>query len=125
MRDAVPQRDMSRNWLVLKTIAVGVGLLVAYGVGFVCGGLSGEIRTQRRGWIEQRDAVVPVLASDPAFRDVRVVTYDDGGWILLEGKVPTEHDKFRLMEAVSQAIGRRRAENAVDGVQVKTPLPPR
>jgi hypothetical protein len=124
--DAVSQRDMSRDWRVLKTIAVGVGLLVAYGVGFLCGGLSGEIRTQRRGWAEQRDAVAPILASDPAFSGVRVTTYDDGGWILLEGEVPTEGDKWRLMEAVSQAIGRRRAENAVeDRVQVKAPFPPR
>lgn len=114
-------RDMSRDWLVLKTMAVGVGLLVAYGVGFLCGGLSEEIRTQRRLLAEQRDAVTPILASDRAFSGVRVAPYDDGGWILLEGEIPTEHDKFRLMEAVAQAVGRRRAENAVPGVQVKLP----
>jgi hypothetical protein len=102
-----------------------VALLVAYGVGFLCGGLSEEIRTQRRQLAEQRDAVAPVLAGDSAFSGVRVAPYDDGGWILLEGEVPTEHDKFRLMEAVAQAIGRRRAENAVPGVQVKPPPPAR
>jgi|SRR6476620_10881425 hypothetical protein len=118
-------RDMSRDWLVLKTVAVGVALLVAYGAGFLCGGVSGEIRAQRRQWAEQRDAIAPILAGDPAFSGVRVVSYDDGGWILLEGEVPTGHDKVRLMQAVTQAIGRRHAENAVDGVQVKaSPSPP-
>jgi hypothetical protein len=121
----MPQRDTSRDWLVLKTIAVGVALLVAYGVGFFCGGLSGEIRTQRHQWDDQRDAVAPVLAGDPAFAGVRVCPYHDGGWILLEGEVPTEHDKFRLMQAVTVAVGRRKAENAVPGVRVKESPPPR
>src|SRR5688572_30458721 len=102
----MPQR--SGDWVVLKTIAVGLALVFVFGAGFCCGGLSGEIRAQRRDWDQQRDAVAPVLASDPAFSGVRVCTYDDGGWILLEGAVPTDHDKFRLMEAVTQAIGRRR-----------------
>ena len=112
------------DWLVLKTIAIGVALLAVYAVGFCCGGLSSAQRTRSQQLEEQRDAVAPVLASDPAFSGVRVRPYDDGGWILLEGEVPTDQDKFRLMQAISEAIGRRKAENAVPGVKVKTPSPP-
>ena len=83
----------SGDRLVIKVVAVGIGFLVAFGAGLVCGGLGGEIRSERRHLAEQRDAVLPVLASDPAFADVRVSPDDDGGWILLEGEVATLHRK--------------------------------
>jgi hypothetical protein len=68
------------------------------------------VETSRQKLYEdERDAVAPAIANDPAFKDVHVSQYTGGG-VAITGYVPTEADKKRLHEMVARAISERRAE---------------
>jgi hypothetical protein len=61
---------------------------------------------------DERDAVAPVLARDPAFKDVHIGELSVGG-IWMTGSVPTTADKNRLKELVMRALGEPRATELV------------
>ena len=88
-------------------------------IGFIVGVLNGEVGAYRRNCDEQRLELIPILQSDPAFIEVTVAEECDGGWVFLVGSVPTQPDRWRLQYAVTNVIGKRRAEHAVASVQVK------
>ena len=75
------------NLLVPKLIALVLLLALACGVGYVVGRIHGELAAQHRLWEQQKEAVWPILTRDPAFANVEILPYDDGGWILLGGDV--------------------------------------
>jgi hypothetical protein len=116
------QQRGNGNLLVLKCMVVVLGLTFACGISYVAGRISGEVGAQHQQWEQQKQAVAPILAQDPAFANVEILPYHDGGWILLGGDVQTDFDKARLMREVTQAIGQKKAENAVPGVMVREPL---
>ena len=94
-----------------------MALLAAFAAGIVVGGLAGhvlgeiatETRFERARIEEERKAVAPAIAEDPAFKNV-TIGEDSGGSIWLIGTVPTTADKKRLKELVTRAIGRQRAK---------------
>src|SRR5262249_23607079 len=117
------QHRANGSLLVPKLMALVLGLAFACGIGYLAGRLRGELGAQNRYWEEQKQAVAPILTREPAFANVKILPYDDGGWILLGGDVKADFDKARLMREVTQAIGQKKAENAVPGVMVREPLP--
>jgi hypothetical protein len=59
----------------------------------------------------ERDAVAPVIAKDPAFKDVHVSEDSDPtGGAYISGYVPTTADKKRLKDLVIRALGERHGE---------------
>ena len=105
------------RWLLLVT-----GLLLSFGFclssGVIVGLLGGERGAYHRRYLQERAAVEPALAGDPAFAEVQVGERSDGGVYLL-GEVPTPADMERLGAVVTHAIGERRAKVAMCGVGVK------
>jgi hypothetical protein len=92
------------------------GLIAAFVAGAVVGSCVSNILTRiavqqlarQKQYENERDAVAPTIAKDPAFRDVHV--YEDSeGFAWVAGKVPTAADKKRLQDVVTRAIGERRA----------------
>jgi hypothetical protein len=98
-----------------------VGITAGFIIGFVCGSIVGGVQSQRDYWKRDCKLVQPVLDREPAYANVQIASYHDDGWLILEGEVPTEHDKWRLMQDVIKAIGTEKAENAVPGVRIKNP----
>jgi hypothetical protein len=96
------------------------GQIAILAVGFIMGcivGLSidgiGQLTSRRRAqFVEERDAVAPAIAKDPAFKDVHI-DEDSEGFAQVAGKVPTADDKDRLQEAITRALGQRHAERSL------------
>lgn len=80
--------------------------------------LGGEGRAYQRRYLEEREALTPVLAGDPAFAAVEIHKYSAGG-VYLTGDVPNAADLGRLRSNVEQAIGARRANAALSSVAVR------
>lgn len=73
---------------------------VAYGVGFLqCGAHMDRERTA-----EERELLAPILAADPAFKNVTLEKMSSGG-VNLQGEVPTTADRERLEKLVAARIG--------------------
>ena len=91
-------------------LAAGVTLALGFCLcsGLVAGLLGGERGAYHRRFQEERDAIVPLLAGDPAFAGVELHDYSAGGMYLL-GEVPTAEDLGRLRAVVVRAVGERRA----------------
>jgi hypothetical protein len=111
----MPQRDGDR--LVLKTIVVGLALMLAAGCGFVCGGFRTEVKAYHSLFLREERAIREVLGSDPAFNRVEVWESKDGE-AHLRGEVETEADMERLRVAMLKAFGESRG---LGGVQVRKP----
>ena len=57
-------------------------------------------------YVAERDAVAPVVANDPAFKDVHITEDSEPpGGAYISGWVPTTADKKRLKELVIRALG--------------------
>ena len=74
-------------------------------------------RYHRRRYLEEREALAPILAGDPAFAGVEVHEKSDGG-VFLTGAVPTPEDRERLRASVARALGEKRSKEAV-GTEVR------
>jgi hypothetical protein len=104
------------------------GLAVAFLVGSVVGGCLSNVLTtfsvqgafRHRQYEEERDAVVPAIAKDPAFKAVDVSEESSGG-VYISGYVRTDADKKRLQAIVTRAIGEQRAARVM-GISVG-PIP--
>lgn len=99
-------------------------LLVLMGIcatgAFVVGALMGEDGAYRRECGEQGRLIRPVIAADPAFKDVAIdECCCDAGWVILTGQVESQTDLTRLEERIIRVIGERRGKQAVSCVQVK------
>lgn len=85
--------------------------------GVIVGLLGGEQGAYHRRFLEEREALAPVLADNPAFAAVEIREKSDGG-AYLSGEVPTAENLARLRSRVEQAIGERRGKDAMAGVGV-------
>ncbi len=83
--------------LLLSHFCIG-GL--AWGLGFLQGGA----QIDRARTAEERELLAPVLAADPAFKDVTLEKNSSGG-VYLSGSVPTAADSDRLRALVVKQIG--------------------
>jgi hypothetical protein len=116
--DPPPPREGCANWLLWGFGCVLL-LTLGFGPGFLVGAICGELGAYHRRYIEERDALAPVLAGDPAFAGVKVLEKSDGG-VFLIGEVATPEDLGRLRAAVARALGENRSKEAV-GTEVRKP----
>ena len=91
--------------LILGTVII---CCLCFGCGLTIGLFSGMVQYHQQRYVEEREVVAPVLASDPAFSRVELEQRSTGG-ILLFGAVPTLNDKDRLRDMLVHAVGERRA----------------
>jgi hypothetical protein len=93
------------------------GLGVAFIAGALVGGCLSNVITRiavqvvdsQKRHQDEREAVAPIIAKDPAFKDVQLREDSDGA-IFIAGYVPTTADKKRLKELIARALGERGAE---------------
>jgi hypothetical protein len=115
--DRFADREGSTAWRVLMVtsflLALGFSLCVGLGVGL----LAGERGAYHRRYLEEREAIVSVLAGEPAFAGVEVHELSAGG-AFLGGEVSSAEALDRLQACVTRAVGERRARDAVGGVSV-------
>lgn len=109
-------RATTRRVLLAAGSALALGFCLCIGVGL--GLLGGERGAYHRRFLEEREAVAPLLASDPAFAGVALHEYSAGGLYLL-GEVPTAADLSRLQAGLIRALGERRAQKALHAVSVQ------
>jgi hypothetical protein len=105
----------ARRLLLAAGSALALGLCL--GTGVVLGLLGGERDAYHRRFLEEREAIAPLLAGDPAFAGVEVGEYSGGG-VHLSGEVPTAEDLGPLRAGVARAVGERRAQEVMPGVSV-------
>jgi hypothetical protein len=117
-------QPVRRSWMgrVIAWLGLGFVLLVwsggCFSAGLILGLLRGEGGAYHRQYLEERNAIAPILMNDPAFAGVEIHEASDGG-VWVGGKVPTQADKNRLREALIRAIGEGRAQQrAATGVTV-------
>lgn len=104
---------MSKRLLI--TISVVVLLVVSTTAAFIIGALLTERRFYHRQYLEEREIVAPIIASDDVFRDIELYEVSSGG-IGLMGNVPTDETKQRLFDEVAEAIGKKRADELTLGI---------
>jgi hypothetical protein len=115
-RQPVRSRVTARRVLLVAGSALGLGFCLCSGV--VVGLLGGERGAYHRRFLEEQEAIAPVLASDPAFAGVELHEYSAGG-VYLMGEVPIAEDLGRLRAGVIRAVGERRAREAMLAVSVR------
>jgi hypothetical protein len=112
----VGSEAVARRVLLVVGIALGLGFSLCSGVAL--GLLRGERDAYHRRFLEEQEAIAPVLAGDPAFAGVNLHEYSGGG-VWLSGEVPTPEDLGRLRAGVIRAMGERRAREGMFAVSVK------
>jgi hypothetical protein len=85
--------------------------------GVLCG-LLAEQGAYHRRYLEECEALAPLLADDPAFTSIEIWELSSGGAHLF-GEVATQADLLRLRKAVIHAVGESRSYIAMTGVWVK------
>lgn len=85
--------------------------------GFGVGLFYAELRAYQRQREEEQALIDPILATDPAFAEVKSSPRSSGG-IDLWGTVPTQADHDRRRERVIRAVGESRANEIVRGVSI-------
>ena len=106
-------------WRRVALILGGVTICSScFGCGLTIGLLFGDVQHYKQQYLEEKELVAPILASDPAFSRVELEPRPGGG-ILLFGAVPTSDDKDRLRDKTTRAVGERRAREIVRGVDSK------
>jgi hypothetical protein len=99
-------------------IAVALlAVVLGFGSGLVIGLMRGNRDAYHLRYLEERDAIAPVLAADPAFAHVEFEERSSGG-IELVGEVPTPADRDRLRGRIVRLLGERRADEAMLAVGV-------
>lgn len=95
-----------------------LGTALGFAAGVACGLGLGDLNHHFSQYQAERALIDPILGSDPAFRELRCSQRSNGG-INLSGVVPTEADHDRLRERIARAVGEKRAEEIMRGVQVR------
>lgn len=90
-----------------------LGLIIGFGFGI----LYTEQRGYQQRYLEEREQIEPILASDPAFKKVWCSRRSNGG-VALDGTVPTQVDHDRLRERIVRAVGENRTKEIVLSVMV-------
>lgn len=105
------------RWPVL--IVAGV---MALGFCFACGWLIGVLGAERMGYhhryLEEREAFIPLMASDPALAQLDIDERSDGG-VAISGSLTNEAEMERLREVAIRAVGENRAKQAISGVSIR------
>ncbi len=108
----VPRETSFRT---LRVVGFLLLLVILAGIAFLLGAILGEQGAYHRQYEIERQALVPVLASDLAFAGIELRRRSNGG-VSLDGKMPTTpDDKLRLRTAVIRAVGETRAKEILGG----------
>lgn len=102
---------------VLVTVGGVLLLIVCSSAALLLGRVGGERGAYHRQYLKEREALAPVLASDPAFAGVELDERSRGGVDLL-GEVRSPDDKERLRAAVTRMVGEARAKEMLIGISV-------
>jgi hypothetical protein len=111
---------MLRRWLIIAGCVLALGVIFGCGLatGFVAGMQGASLRAYHTRYLEEREAVEPLLRADPTFAGVELCERSNGGIYLL-GDVPTQSDLERLRSLVTRALGEPRSREALQSVSVK------
>ena len=105
------------RWPVL--IVAGV---MALGFCFACGWLIGVLGAERMGYhhryLEEHEAFIPLMATDPALAQLDIDERSDGG-VAISGSLANEAEMERLREVAIRAVGENRAKQAISGVSIR------
>lgn len=103
---------------VLLITGLSLSLVFCLCSGLVFGLFRGERNAYYRQYLEEKEAVTPLLASDPAFANVELCERSSGG-VYAMGTVPTTEDLSRLQSGMNRALGERRTREVLIAVSVK------
>lgn len=121
LRVPVARKGSERGDGVFRQLMLIAGGLLAlglcFGSGLVIGLMRGTRDTYHLRYLEEREAIVPAIGSDPAFARVEVEERSNGG-VELVGEVPTPADLDRLRGLVVRTLGEPRANEAMLAVGV-------
>ncbi|MDY3558524.1 hypothetical protein R5W23_005644 [Gemmata sp. JC673] len=104
-----------RVWLIAGT---GLVLGMCFGCGLMAGLLGGTRKAYHLRYLEEREAVAPILKADPAFAGIELCERSSGG-IYLMGEVPTPADVERLRVQVLRTVGEPRSREVMLNVSVR------
>jgi hypothetical protein len=99
--------------------AATFALMVCCGAALLLGEMRGANGANHRRYLEEREALMPVLASDPSFSGIEISERSKQGGVDLVGEVSSTSEMERLRVVVSRAIGEARAAEALTGVGVR------
>ncbi len=95
----------------LRIAVYSLGLILCLFLGLVAGLLFGTSDAYHRQFLQERQAMLTVLADDPAFSKIEIRELSSGGMYLLGDVEPDDMPRLRTLTI--QAIGRSRADNAL------------
>ena len=107
---------MQKAWVIRGCLLIVVGI-ACVGSYFI-GGLIGHVQVYNRQARDQILEIEPILAKEPQFAGLRV-EHCSAGWVMVTGQVGSPAVKARLRQDLVPVIGVKRAEFAVDFVQVQ------
>src|SRR5262249_14821667 len=115
-RASIAQKGNGRGDGVFRRLTLIGGTLFALGPclgsGLVIGLMRGTRDAYPLRYLEERAAIAPVIAADPAFAHVEVGERSNGG-VELVGEVPTPGDLNRLRALIVRRLGEHRANEAM------------
>jgi len=111
-----PVGSATRRLLLITGSLLVLGFCLSSGV--VVGRLLGEGGAYHRRYLEEREALAPALAADPAFAGVEIREQSKGG-MYLRGDVSTPADLERLRGITVRAVGEARAKEVMRSVRVR------
>jgi len=101
---------------LLLVAVVMIGLVVAFLAGALAGALYGEYGTKLRRFDSEKELIVPVLASDPAFASVEVLMFTgDGAAELVASDLPADKEQGLRVEML-RLFGEFRITDMMRGV---------
>jgi hypothetical protein len=92
-------------------------ILLVSGAALLLGAVSGSRGAYHRRFLEEREALAPALASDPAFERLEIHERSNGG-VFLVGELKSAADFERLRDIAIRAVGESRAKSIVRGIDV-------
>ncbi len=103
--------------LLLVVVAVVFGIGAGFAVGWQLGQYYAVHREFEQRYAAERSLVAPVLAADPAFRQITTVNFPVAG-ICLGGPLETRDDYERLRAAMLRLFGEPRIGHVMQDVWV-------
>ncbi|MBC7856911.1 MAG: hypothetical protein IAF94_26065 [Pirellulaceae bacterium] len=117
----VPPPPRRFSWLPLIIVVVVVALLLLVPIGLGVGLIAmiiAEGRAYHEQYLQEKAVIVPILASDPAFKDLEEHEYSGGG-AYITGRVDRQEDMENLRDRLAAPLGEHRADDLVRGVYTR------
>lgn len=113
--DSATPKKISGMLIVVGIIGT---LIVVVPLG-LCAGILELIRAEGRAaheqYLREKTEIAPVLASDPAFKDLEEREYSGGG-AYITGRVDHQEDIENLWRRLATRLGEQRADELVRGI---------